>query len=117
MEEKRRSRRLDLTGEIIIKEVGGPDNGETVDIKITDASSVGVGFVTDKQLAIGDNYEANLVIWTKEVLHVFIKIVRATVNEDGYHYGGLFIGMPEDLKQRIDVYEIIEDEKAKLGEK
>ena len=113
MDDRRRSRRIDLSGEIIIKEIGSQKE-ETVDIKITDASSVGVGFITQKQLTIGDNYEANLAIWTKEILHVFIKIIRASVDEDGYHYGGLFIGMPEDVKQRIDVYEIVEDEKAKL---
>ena len=115
MEEKRRSRRIDLSGEIIIKEIGSGSE-KSIDIKITDASSVGVGFTTDEQLAIGNNYEANLAIWTKEVLHVFIKIVRASVDEEGYHYGGLFIGMPEDVKQRIDVYEIVEDEKAKLND-
>ena len=116
MEEKRRSKRIDLSGEIIIKEIG-TGSEKAIDIKINDASSVGVGFTTDEQLTIGNNYEANLAIWTKEVLHVFIKIVRASVDEDGYHYGGLFIGMPEDIKQRIDVYEIVEEEKAKLDKK
>ena len=114
MEDRRRSKRLDLSGEIIIKELG-TNAATSCDIKITDASSAGIGFSTDKQLTIGDNYEANLTIWTKEVLHVFIQIVRAKKDGDTYHYGGSFIGMPEDVKKRIDVYELVEDEKAKLA--
>jgi hypothetical protein len=46
---------------------------------------------------------------------VFIQIVRAKKDGDEYHYGGSFIGMPEDVKKRIDVYELVEDEKAKLA--
>ena len=85
MEERRRSKRLDLSGEILIKELG-TNTATSCDIKITDASSAGIGFTTDKQLTIGDNYEANLTIWTKEVLHVFIQIVRAKKVDDIYHY-------------------------------
>lgn len=114
MEDRRKSKRLELTGEILLKELG-TDAVESCDIHITDCSSAGIGFSTDKQLTIGHNYEANLRIWTKEVLPVFIQIVRATKgNDDLFHYGGSFIGMPEDVKKRIDVYELVEDEKARL---
>ncbi len=113
MEERRKTKRLDLAGEIIIKELGSGKE-HSVDIKITDASTDGIGFTTNEQLMIGNNYEANLTIWTKEVLHVFVQIVRAVKLDDGnYHYGGIFIGMPEDVKMRIKVYETVEDEKAK----
>ena len=114
MEDRRRSKRLELTGEILIKELG-TNSVESCDIHITDCSSAGIGFVTDKQLTIGNNYEANLTIWTKETLPVFIQIVRADKEGDRYRYGGSFIGMPEDVKKRIDVYELVEDEKAKLA--
>ncbi len=113
MEERRRGKRLELSGEILLQELGG-GQGDTVDINITDASTVGIGFSTHKKLNLGDNYEANLVLWNKEKIHVFVQIVRAEIKDDLYHYGGLFIGMPEDVKMRIQVYETIEDEKAKL---
>ena len=113
MEERRRSKRLELSGEILLNELGSGEI-ETCDISITDCSSTGLGFTSDKQLVIGNNYEANLTIWTKEVLHVFIQIIRASKEENGFHYGSLFIGMPEDVKKRIDVYETVEDEKKKL---
>ena len=111
MEERRKNRRLELEGELILNGLGGAT--EAVDINILDASTNGLGFRTQKQLTIGDIYEANLTIWNKEKLHVFIQIVRASVDEDGYHYGGVFIGMPEDVKMRIQVYETVEDEIAK----
>ena len=114
MEEKRRAKRLELFGDIEIKEIGGLKD-KKVDINITDCSTSGIGFSTTEQLTIGDNYEANLVIWNKEKLHVFLQIVRAVKEEDGYHYGSLFIGLPEDIKMRIQVYETVEDEKAKLS--
>jgi hypothetical protein len=111
MEERRKTKRLDLTGEIIIKGLGGAT--ETADIHIMDASTSGVGFKTDKQLTIGDIYETNLTLWNKEVIHVFVQIVRAKLEDDTYHYGGVFIGMPEDVKMRIQVYETVEEEIAK----
>ncbi len=113
MEERRKSRRLDLTGEILLKELGTSEV-RNCDIRITDCSSTGLGFATDQQLTIGNNYEAKITIWTKEVLHVIIQIVRASKENDLFHYGGLFIGMPEDVRKRIDVYETVEEEKEKL---
>ncbi len=114
MEERRRGKRLELSGELVLKELGAA-SGESVEITITDASTMGIGFSTHKQLTIGDNYEANLVLWNKEKIHVFIQVVRAVQEDDLYHYGGLFIGMPEDVKMRIQVYETVEDEKAKMN--
>ncbi len=113
MEDRRKTKRLELTGEIAIKELG-TDAVRNCEIQIIDASSTGLGFISDQQLTIGDNYEAKITIWTKEVLHVIIQIVRAAKEGNNYHYGSLFIGMPEDVCQRIKVYETVEDEKARL---
>ena len=116
MEEKRRSKRLELSGELILTQLGPTSEPEKADIEITDCSRDGLGFSTDAQLTIGNNYEANLTLWTKEVLHVFVQIVRAAKTDDGFHYGGIFIGMPEDVKMRIQVYETVEEEIAKKEE-
>ena len=114
MEEKRKSKRLELSGDIVIKELGAAE-GKRAEINITDCSTAGLGFSTSEALTIGDIYEANLVIWNKEKLHVFLQIVRAVKEGDIYRYGTLFIGMPEDIKMRIQVYETVEDERAKLN--
>lgn len=113
MEEKRKAKRLELAGEILIKELGSNEN-KAVDIKITDCSTNGIGFVTNEQLVIGDNYNTNLTLWNKEIINVFIQIVRAKKVDEEYHYGAIFIGMPEDVKMRIQVYETVQEERAKL---
>ena len=106
MEERRRNKRLLLQGKIAIKPIGG-GSMESVPISITDCSRTGLGFITDKKLVTGDNYEAYLTIWTKEVLYIFIKVVRSEEVEGGYSYGCLFIGMTETERQRIGIYETI----------
>ena len=115
MEEKRKHRRRELTGEILVKHMGTGTH-ENVQIEISDCSRDGIGFSTDAQLVIGDNYEANLTLWTKEVLHVFIQIVRAAKVDDQFRYGGIFIGMPDADKMRIEVYETVEDQLKELGD-
>ena len=110
MEERRKNRRLDLGGEIMLKPIAFKDQeAESVMISVFDCSTAGIGFHADCQLLMGENYEANLTIWTKEVIHVFIKIVRGTMLENGYEYGAIFIGMPEYDRQRIAVYETVQD--------
>ncbi len=109
MEERRKSKRMGLTGELILSPIGSSSAPEAVNIEITDASKTGIGFITDKHLTIGDNYEANLTIWTKEVLHVFLQITRAQEIEGGYNYGAFFIGMPDYDAQRITAYETVHE--------
>lgn len=111
MDERRKDKRLDLEGELIMKSMygGGDGEAEAVAISIMNCSKAGMGFMSDVQLVMGDNYEANITIWTKEVLHVFIKIVRGTMLENGYEYGAIFIGMPEYDRQRISVYETVQE--------
>ncbi len=110
MEERRKDKRLELKGELLLKSIANADEGvETVTISVFNCSKAGIGFLADCQLLMGDNYEANLTIWTKEVIHVFIKIVRGTMLENGYEYGAIFIGMPEYDRQRIAVYETVQE--------
>jgi hypothetical protein len=109
MDERRKNKRLELTGEILVKQLGGSGEVKSATIDILDCSRDGIGFNTDNQLVIGDNYEAYLTIWTKEVLHVFVQIVRAAKLEDTYNYGGIFIGMPDADKMRIEVYETVRE--------
>ena len=113
MEDKRKHKRLELSGEILMKELGAAGDGETVEIEIHDCSRDGIGFTTDKAFTIGSNYEANLTLWNKDKIHVFIQIVRATKEDDLYHYGGIFIGMPDQDQMRIQVYETVQDELEK----
>ena len=109
MEERRKSNRRELSSKLIIKRLGGVNVDEIVEIDITDVSKTGIGFTCDKALEIGAVYEAYLRIWTQEVLHAFLEIVRIEKKSEGFSYGGIFIGMPEMDAARIEIYDTVEN--------
>ena len=107
MEERRRNQRMELTAKLVAKRLDS-DEARELEIDITDVSKTGVGFLCGEALEIGAVYEALLTIWTKEVIHAFIEIVRSVKKEDGsFQYGGIFIGMPDIDAKRIEVYETV----------
>lgn len=108
MEERRKSKRTDLQSRLLVKRL---DNGtpDEVRVDVMNVSKTGMGFKCDELLEIGAVYETFLTIWTKEVIHAFIEIVRIEKEEDTFQYGGLFIGMPEMDLQRIDVYNVVSE--------
>ncbi len=108
MEERRRSKRTDLKSRLLVKRLDS-DEQEEIGVDVKNVSKTGIGFYCDDILDMGAVYEAYLTIWTKEVIHAFIEIVRIEKVVDTYEYGGLFIGMPEIDLQRIDVYNEVND--------
>lgn len=113
MEDKRRSKRTQLESKLLMKRLGDAGAAEEVTIEVVDVSKTGVGFECTEPLDIGAVYEAYLTIWTKEVLHAFIEIIRIEKVEDIFSYGGIFIGMPEMDAARIEVYQTIEEAERK----
>ena len=115
MEEKRKSRRIDLESHIVIKRI---DNGieDYVKIGIQDLSRSGVGFVSVEDLELDAVYESHITIWTKEVIHVLLKIARKVKQEDGYLYGAIFMGLSEVDAFRIEVYDAMDRELHKKEE-
>lgn len=109
MVEKRKNKRTELLSKIILKRLDG-SRVEEAPIDVTDVSKTGVGFMSKKALAIGGVYEAFLTIWTKEVLHAFVEIVRIEKIDNGYQYGAIFIGMPEMDAARIETYQTVEEQ-------
>lgn len=107
MEERRRNKRRELTSNLMVKRLDGAET-EEIEIDVVDVSKTGVGFTCNKPLEIGAVYEAHLRIWTQEVLHAFLEIVRIEKKEATFFYGGIFIGMPEMDAARIDVYDVVE---------
>ncbi|MBR5798484.1 MAG: PilZ domain-containing protein [Lachnospiraceae bacterium] len=108
MEERRKSNRRELVSTIVVKRLDNPALNEQVEIDIVDVSKTGIGFSCSKALEIGAVYEAYLRIWTQEVLHAFLEIVRIEKKGSGFGYGGIFIGMPEMDAARIEVYDTVE---------
>lgn len=108
MEERRKSKRTDLASKLLVKRLDKSAQ-EEIGVEVMNVSKTGIGFYCDALLDMGAVYEAYLTIWTKEVIHAFIEIVRIEKNVDTYEYGGLFIGMPEVDLQRIEVYNTVAD--------
>ena len=110
MDERRRNKRIGLESKLVMKRLSDGDAfSEEIAIEIIDVSKTGIGFICEKPLEIGAVYEGYLTIWTKEVLHAFIEIVRIIKEENGFSYGGIFIGMPEMDASRIAVYDMVHD--------
>jgi len=110
MEERRKNRRTELDSRLVIKKLGG-DNQESreVSINIVDVSKTGIGFECEESLQIGEVYESYLQIWTKEIIHAFLEIVRIEMKASVYVYGAIFIGMPEMDSARIETYQTVHE--------
>ncbi len=108
MEERRKNNRRELISTLIVKRLDDNKKHETT-IDIADVSKSGIGFNCKELLEIGAVYEANLRIWTQEVIHAFLEIVRIEKKGQGYNYGAIFIGMPETEASRIEVYDTVEN--------
>ena len=108
MNERRKTKRSELSSRLIIKQLNGGSDKE-VAIEVEDISKTGIGFTCIEPLSIGEVYEGFLTIWTKEVLHAFIEIVRIEKKDDVFEYGAIFIGMPEMEAARIEVYQTVND--------
>lgn len=107
--ERRKNKRLELDSRLIIKRLDNGEGVEEVAIEVVDISKTGVGFICTVPLEIGAVYEAFLTIWTKEVIHAFIEIVRIVKEDDYFRYGGIFIGMPEMDASRIEIYDTVRE--------
>ena len=108
MQERRKSKRSPMQSTLVISRIDDNVTKE-VAIEISDLSKGGIGFTCDEILQIGSIYESYLTIWTKEVLHAFVQIVRIEMKESGYAYGASFVGLPEMDASRIAVYQTVND--------
>lgn len=105
MEERRKSRRMELDARLLIKNLNG-NSQEEVTIEITDVSKTGVGFICEARLDVGSVYEAYLTLWMKETIHSFMEIVRNGKTADNRcSYGAIFIGMSEMDAKRIETFD------------
>lgn len=108
MNERRKTRRSELSSRLVIKRLDG-EGVDEVAIEVIDISKTGIGFNCTEPLGIAAIYEGYLTIWTKEVLHAFMEIVRIEKKENTFEYGAIFIGMPEMESNRIEVAQAFND--------
>lgn len=111
MEEKRKHKRLDLDVTVQLERLDeeGVTTLKYIHVDVSDISKSGIGFKCRKKLEIGSYYDAKIQIWTKEVVDAVIEIVRCEESAEGYHYGGVFIGMTDTDALKIDIYQIFNE--------
>ncbi|MCM1541977.1 MAG: PilZ domain-containing protein [Blautia sp.] len=108
MDERRKSKRTSMPSKLVMRQLDGGEDRQ-VAIEIIDVSKSGIGFECKELLQVGEVYEAFLTIWTKEVIHAILRIVRIELRENTYSYGAVFVGMPDTESARIEVYQTVED--------
>lgn len=113
MEEKRRNKRLELTVTLKLEyldEAVDETRSKYVEIQVIDLSRSGIGFSSAEKLDPDGFYDTKMEIWTKEIIPCVIHIIRERDNGDGtYQYGGIFTGMNDIDKRKIDIYQMFEE--------
>lgn len=112
MEERRTSKRLELTVTLKLEYIHGQTQKaeKNVTIEVLDLSSKGIGFRSKEKLDVEGFYDTKMIIWTKEVIPCVMQIIREVSEADGiYHYGAVFVGMSEINQQKIDTYQMIDE--------
>ncbi len=106
--EKRSENRTGLKSKAILKIIQ-MENGRNlppIEVEITDISPAGIGFKTEHQLMIGEMFQGEISLWTKQKMEVVIKIVRSALEKEGYSYGSLFVGAQCNDSNRIKIYQL-----------
>ena len=105
MEEKRKSKRIPLEGNLAMNRVDG-GKSDIVPIQIMDVSKSGLGFECARDLELSSVYEIELVLWTKEKINCFINIIRCDMQGTKKIYGATFVGLTEAESCKIDIYDM-----------
>ncbi|NLG05377.1 MAG: PilZ domain-containing protein [Clostridia bacterium] len=107
-QDRRRNKRLDLDATLIMSRIDDKSQ-KKVHVEILDLSKTGIGFKSSELLKMNEVYEAELTIWTKEVIHTFLNITRFDDSSEEHIYGATFVGMPESDSCKIAIYEMFND--------
>lgn len=114
--EKRWAKRIGINATIKLKSVNTGKaayelNVEPFEVTVVNISKGGMAFRTPENLPLSSYYDADVIIWTKEVLKEVIQIVRMEKidNSEEILYGCKFIGMSPGDQFKIDVYQIVSE--------
>ncbi len=112
MEEKRGSKRLDLSVKVEVERI---DTTNTTTVKymeaqVTNISKSGLAFVVPNDFEIDTCFNARIQIWTKETIDTIFKVVRKKELGDGmFEYGCIFVGMTDTDALKIEIYQLFND--------
>lgn len=111
MNEKRRSKRLEVNLNLDISSLFKQDNVrvDNIDapIEVINISKNGIGFKSKSILPVDYYFNAKLQLGGEDSnLYCVVKIIRQEASEDGiYRYGAEYVGMPSVLLYIFDEFE------------
>ncbi len=111
MEDKRRSKRLQVNLNLDISSLFKQDNVRVdhidAPIEVINISKDGIGFKSKSVLPVDYYFNAKLELGdVSSCLYSVVKIIRQDAENDGtYTYGAEFVGMPSVLQYIFDEYE------------
>lgn len=104
MEEKRRSRRMDINVRISLRAIDADEDERKIyEVDVINISKGGMAFKCEEELCINGFYDTQINIWTKERINTVVQVLRK--NND-HSYGGKFVGMSAADQFKIEVYEL-----------
>ncbi len=104
MEEKRRSKRMDINVRISLRAIDADDDQrKTYEVDVINISRGGIAFKCEEELCINGFYDTQINIWTKEKIDTVIQVLRKNGDQS---YGGKFVGMAAADQFKIEVYEL-----------
>lgn len=104
---------------IVLEEVdssGKRKSSQIFPVEVVDISMKGIGFITCCKLEPHTFYKAHIVFPTKEKINVVLETIRAVQQQDGSTlYGGVFVGINESDKFKIEVFRLFtENERMQI---
>lgn len=118
MQERRRSNRMKIDVTIKLDPVKNGDsdtsnlNKDEFMVELVNLSKDGLAFKTEEKLKLNTYYDTNVILWTKETFNTVIEIVRMENYGDGPTlYGCRFIGIMPSDQLKIQIYEMISENK------
>ena len=118
MEERRKSKRLNVDMSLVISDIFKRDNVKIENINaaitVTNVSKLGIGFETEATLPIGYYFNAKIDFGnSNSSLYTVVRIARSEDIQNGIYYGCEFVGLApildmifEDYNPGWDDYEI-----------
>ncbi len=107
MEEKRKSKRIDVDMSLNISDIFKQDNVRIENIEapihVTNISKLGIGFESQATLPVGYYFNTKINLGnSSSSLYTVVRIIRAKAIEDGMYYGCEFIGLAPILDLIFD---------------
>ncbi len=104
MEEKRRSKRMDINVRISLRAIDADeDDDKTYQVDVINISKGGMAFRCDEEITVNGFYDAQITLWTKEKIGAVIQVLRKNGDNS---YGGKFVGVSTSDLFKIEVYEL-----------